>query len=69
MYTDGITETANLSGDLFGEERFKAFIKEYSHLPADRFADSLLHDLAAWSGRKAGRAQEDDLTLIVVDIA
>jgi sigma-B regulation protein RsbU (phosphoserine phosphatase) len=68
MYTDGIIETAHPSGDLFGEERFKAFIKEYSNLPADRFADSLLHDLAAWSGRKAGRAQEDDVTLIVADI-
>lgn len=69
MYTDGIIETANPSGDLFGEEQFKASIREYSSLPADRFADSLLHDLAAWSGRKAGRAQEDDLTLIVIDIS
>jgi hypothetical protein len=54
---------------LLGLVAVRRFIKEYSHLPADRFADSLLHDLAAWSGRKAGRAQEDDLTLIVVDIA
>jgi hypothetical protein len=35
---------------------------------ADRFADSLLQDLAAWSGKKAGSAQQDDLTLIVNDI-
>jgi sigma-B regulation protein RsbU (phosphoserine phosphatase) len=69
MYTDGIIEAANPSGDFFGEERFKACIRAHSHLPADSFADSLLRELAAWSGKKVGMAQEDDLTLIVIDIS
>jgi len=65
----GIIEAANPSGDFFGEERFKACIRAHSHLPADSFADSLLRELAAWSGKKVGMAQEDDLTLIVIDIS
>jgi len=68
MYTDGIVEAPGRSGDLFGAQRFKEFIRANSHLPVDTFADMLLQDLAAWSGKKAGSAQEDDLTLIIMDI-
>ncbi len=68
MYTDGITEAAGRSGDLFGAQRLKEFIRANSHLPADPFADRMLQDLASWSGKRAGGAQEDDLTLIVLDI-
>jgi hypothetical protein len=39
------------------------------HLHAETLADSLLQELAAWSGRKAGGANEDDLTLMVIDSA
>jgi sigma-B regulation protein RsbU (phosphoserine phosphatase) len=68
MYTDGIIDAASPSGDFFGEQSFKEFIKNHSPLTGDRFADLLLQDLTIWSGRKAGRTQEDDLTLIIVDI-
>jgi serine phosphatase RsbU (regulator of sigma subunit) len=68
MYTDGIIDATSPSGDFFGEQRFKEFIRNHSHLSGDRFADLLLQELAMWSGRKAGRTQEDDLTLIIVDI-
>ena len=38
------------------------------HLPAENLADSVLEDLAHWSGRASGEGQEDDLTLLVLDI-
>jgi phosphoserine phosphatase RsbU/P len=69
LYTDGVTEIANPSEELFGGERFKAFVKAHGRLSAEALADSLLQELAAWSGRKGGGVNEDDLTLIVVDIA
>jgi len=35
---------------------------------APEFADALLEDVSAWSGRKGGNRQDDDLTLLVVDM-
>ncbi len=68
LYTDGIIEVMDPSGDFFGEERFKAFIESHSHIPVDHFADSLLQELARWSRNKSDKGYEDDLTLIVLGI-
>ena len=35
--------------------------------PAAALADELLSEIARWSARSSGHAQEDDMTLIVVD--
>jgi len=69
MYTDGITEARNASGEFFGEERFKEFIQNHEELPAGRFTDALIAHIAAWSGKKSGGVLDDDLTLVVVDVA
>lgn len=68
MYTDGLVEAADPAGELFGRERLKEFVVSRGKLPAEMFADCLLQNLSSWSGRKTGSTQEDDLTLIVVDI-
>jgi sigma-B regulation protein RsbU (phosphoserine phosphatase) len=67
LYTDGITETMNASGDLFGEERLKEFIRTHADLPVGAFAEAFIESLLAWSGKKT-KALDDDLTLIVVDV-
>lgn len=67
LYTDGITEAENAVDEQFGEERLFGFIAANGALPAGRFADLLLAELAAWSGASGG-AQRDDVTLIVVDL-
>ena len=68
LYTDGIIEVMNQSGDFFGADRFKAFIKSHKHIPVDHFADSFLRELSRWSGNKSDEGYEDDLTLIVLEI-
>ncbi len=68
LYTDGITEVMNSSGEFYGQGRFKEFIESHSHISLDRFADSLFYELARWSGNKPDRGFEDDLTLIMVEI-
>lgn len=68
LYTDGIIEVMNPSGDFFGQERFKTYIKTHSHMPLDHFAESLLYELARWSGNKSDKGYEDDLTLIALEI-
>jgi len=67
LYTDGITEAMNASGDLFGEERMKEFIRTHADLPVGAFAEAFIENLLAWSGKKT-KVLDDDLTLIVVDI-
>jgi len=69
LYTDGIIEVMNASSDFFGRNRFKQFIESHSHVPLGHFAESLLAELAHWSGRKPDEGYEDDLTLIVLEIA
>ena len=67
LFTDGIIEFSNITGDLFGWERLKAFIDTNGELSADQIADELIRHLKTWSGRNSEDALEDDLTLIVVD--
>jgi serine phosphatase RsbU (regulator of sigma subunit) len=45
LYTDGIVETRNPSGSLFGDQSFKTFIESHPHLSAVDFADTLLRHL------------------------
>jgi sigma-B regulation protein RsbU (phosphoserine phosphatase) len=68
LYTDGIIEVMDASGDLFGQKRFRTYIESHSHIPLDHFADSLLYELGRWSGNKSDKGYEDDLTLIVLEI-
>lgn len=67
IYTDGITETMNKKGELFGEERLASFIEEYHHLLANDFVERLLLHVQNWSER-GDKGFDDDLTLIVIDL-
>ena len=67
LYTDGIVETFNSAGDIFGFSRLKDLIRTHANLPADQFADALIEHLFNWSGKRSEEALDDDLTLIVAD--
>jgi sigma-B regulation protein RsbU (phosphoserine phosphatase) len=66
LYTDGITEAPDASGEEFGMERFKSFLAEHAGRSAQELCDGLVQHVAAWCGN-SGREQHDDLTLIVID--
>ena len=68
LCTDGVLEAEHRTQGFFGDVRFKELIAARDQLPAESFADSILLDLSAWSGRGPGRGQEDDVTLVVLDI-
>lgn len=67
LYTDGIVETSNMTGTLFGLDRLKDFIVSHAQLPAGQFADALIRQLFNWTGKPSEEALDDDLTLIVAD--
>ena len=66
IYTDGVPESLNTSGDEFGEERLKQVLRAGLHLPAAALADRLSRELTQWS---AGAPQHDDLTFVVMKAA
>jgi sigma-B regulation protein RsbU (phosphoserine phosphatase) len=67
LYTDGILEAANAAQEQFGTSRCKEFLETHREIPPARFADIFLDSVAAFSGYGSARAQEDDITLVVLD--
>jgi sigma-B regulation protein RsbU (phosphoserine phosphatase) len=67
LYTDGLFEAKNAAQEEFGKERCKEFLETQLDIPAARFASSLLDNIAGFSGHNSARAQEDDITLLVLD--
>jgi len=67
LYTDGIVEATNPSGEQFGMKRLKNILKEASVPTAGQFADAVLDGLARWTERSPGEGHSDDITLLTVD--
>jgi sigma-B regulation protein RsbU (phosphoserine phosphatase) len=67
LYTDGILEANNAAGEEFGKSRCKEFLGTRRDIPAALFANALLENIAGFSGHNSARAQEDDITLLVLD--
>jgi sigma-B regulation protein RsbU (phosphoserine phosphatase) len=67
LYTDGLFEARNAAQEEFGKARCKEFLETQIELPAARFANALLDNIAGFSGHNSARAQEDDITLLVLD--
>lgn len=66
LYTDGIAETVNSKGDLYGNERLSGRLKATAHdRTAKEIRDTLLGDV--WSFKADGE-QTDDITLVVVKV-
>ncbi|MFC1880520.1 SpoIIE family protein phosphatase [Thermodesulfobacteriota bacterium] len=61
--TDGIWETQNESGEMFGKERLKVLIRRYAHLSSKRMITSIIEELQTF--RKSAK-QDDDITLAVI---
>jgi sigma-B regulation protein RsbU (phosphoserine phosphatase) len=67
LYTDGLFEAKNAVQEEFGKARCREFLETWLDIPAARFANALLDNIAGFSGHNSARAQEDDITLLVLD--
>ncbi len=65
LFSDGVTETRNPTGDLFGEERLVECVVNWSSLGADILVDQIRKHAAAFGEH---RPQADDFTCIAVTI-
>jgi phosphoserine phosphatase RsbU/P len=68
MYTDGVLEARNAAQEEFGKPRCKEFVEKQRDIPAARFASALLDRIAGFSGQNSAGSQEDDITLVVLDV-
>jgi sigma-B regulation protein RsbU (phosphoserine phosphatase) len=67
LYTDGLPESKNASGEEFGIARCSQFLGSHPRLPAAALADEMLREIKNWTARAAGSVQEDDMTLVIAD--
>ncbi len=65
LYTDGVTEPENTTGEAFGERKLEQVVGENHLQPASELSRKLLSELRNWQPGKM--SQQDDITLIIVD--
>ncbi len=62
IFTDGITEIKNPSGEMLGSEGFENYIKKYQPTPINERLKTMIDDILG-----AGHIQKDDLTIVAID--
>jgi sigma-B regulation protein RsbU (phosphoserine phosphatase) len=66
LYTDGVIEPENASGDSFGDRKLEEVVRNYQARAPSELSDQLLSEIRLW--QPASLAQQDDITLIVIDV-
>lgn len=61
--TDGIWETENHQGEMYGKDRLRAVMRRNSALPAEQIMRAIISDLTDF---RQNAPQTDDITLVVV---
>jgi len=66
LYTDGVIEPENARGESFGDSKLDQVVRGNQSSPPSEVADQLLLEIRHW--QPASVAQQDDITLIVIDV-
>jgi sigma-B regulation protein RsbU (phosphoserine phosphatase) len=66
LYTDGMIEPENASGESFGDHKLEEVVHKYQSSPPSKLLDQLLSEIRRW--QPASMAQQDDITLIAIDV-
>jgi len=66
LYTDGVIEPENAGGDSFGDRKLEQVVRNNHSRPPSELSDQLLREIRHW--QPASLAQQDDITLIVIDV-
>lgn len=61
FFTDGVTESTNASGEMYGQERLQQIFAQNADLPVEKALERILDDLRAFTSD-----QEDDMTIILL---
>jgi sigma-B regulation protein RsbU (phosphoserine phosphatase) len=63
--TDGLWETQNESGQMFGKNRIETIIRRHAQTSADTILSAIIHAVQEF---RASAKQEDDITLAVIKV-
>ena len=66
LYTDGVTETENTAGEAFGDQQLERVVRNHGLQPASELSRQVVSEIQRW--RPTAVDQQDDITLIVVDV-
>ncbi|MBZ5653708.1 MAG: PP2C family protein-serine/threonine phosphatase [Acidobacteriia bacterium] len=66
MYTDGMVEPEGARGESFGDRQLEQVVRNNRSQPASELSRQLLSELQNW--QRASMTQQDDITLIVIDV-
>ncbi len=64
LYTDGISECTNPVGEMYGNERLKAYFERTMHIPLQASLEGIIDELQAWN-RYTSFA--DDISILAVE--
>jgi sigma-B regulation protein RsbU (phosphoserine phosphatase) len=67
LYTDGVVEPENAAGDAFGDHKLEEVIRKNQSRSPSELSDQLLSEIRRW--QPASVTQQDDITLIIIDVA
>lgn len=65
IFTDGVSELKNPAGDMFGEERIEACLREAMAIGASFLTDYLIGTLSDFT---EGAALDDDISMVMIEI-
>jgi sigma-B regulation protein RsbU (phosphoserine phosphatase) len=63
LYTDGVTEAMNSTGEEYGRDRLVEAVRKFRQLTAREMIDSIHRDVIDWT---EGRGAHDDVTFFVI---
>ena len=66
LYTDGATEPENAKGQMFGDHKLEAVLRDVQSRPPSEVSTCLLREIGSWQPSQT--SQQDDITLIVIDV-
>ena len=66
LYTDGVTESENGHGEFFGDARLEEAVRRAHGFSPSECSHAILNELRHW--RPASVPQQDDITLVIVDV-
>jgi sigma-B regulation protein RsbU (phosphoserine phosphatase) len=66
IYTDGLTEAENTHGDSFGDMKLEQVIRDNYGRSPSALSDELFFEINRW--QPASVTQQDDVTLIIIDV-
>lgn len=66
LYTDGLSEPENSSGEPFSDHRLEQLLRDNHSRPAAELSLLLLSEVRAW--QPPSTPQQDDITFLVIDV-